>query len=184
MTPWKWASYAVEGSLPSTNHSAGFPPRLPSKSTRNPVARVDRKLQSDCLLTRTDATSAAVPCDPALTNHLCRSTLWLLGLRRVKRLHWALVLFLFGAVVCVSSVPRVDSPETSFNEADAPVNLAPPARPCVRLTPPAVEAIMVLPALQFHSAACVVSSLLSVSAVMPAQRHRHSVQDLLCTLLI
>jgi hypothetical protein len=102
----------------------------------------------------------------------------------VKRVRAILVLFLLGAAVCTFALPRVDLPETAFNEADAPINLAPPVRPSIRVTPPAVGPILVLPTLQFHSAVGIDSSLLLESAAVPRQRHQHSLQALLCTLLI
>ena len=102
----------------------------------------------------------------------------------VKRVRAIVVLFLLGAAVCAFALPRVDLPETAFNEADAPVNLTPPARPGIRVGPPAVDPILVLPTLQFHSAVGIDSSLLLESAAVPRQRHQHSLQALLCTLLI
>jgi hypothetical protein len=95
-----------------------------------------------------------------------------------------MVILLLGAAVFVSTVPRIDLPETSFNEADAPVNLAPAARPTIRLVPPAVDPIMILPSLFVTRAAQIPSSLAAESAAMPAHRHGHSLQDLLCTFLI
>jgi len=102
----------------------------------------------------------------------------------VKRLRAILVLFLLGAAICAIALPRADQPETAFNEADAPVNLAPPVRATIRVTPPTVSPMVVLPTLRFRSAVGIDSSLSLESAAMPRQRHQHSLQDLLCTLLI
>ncbi|HEX8813851.1 MAG TPA: hypothetical protein VF742_17825 [Terracidiphilus sp.] len=102
----------------------------------------------------------------------------------MKRLRAILVLFLLGASVCAFALPRVDLPETAFNEADAPVNLAPPVRPSIRVVPPAVDPIAVLPTLPVQCMNCVVGGLTLESAAVPRQRHQHSLQDLLCTFLI
>jgi hypothetical protein len=95
-----------------------------------------------------------------------------------------LVVFLLGTAVCAFALPRVDLPETAFNEADAPVNLAPPAQPSIRVAPPAVNPIAVLPTLALHSATCVAGSFVVESDSAPKHRHHHSLQDLLCTFLI
>jgi hypothetical protein len=95
-----------------------------------------------------------------------------------------LVLVLLAAAVCVSAVPRPDLPETPFNEADAPVNLAPPVRPRIQVIPPAIDPIVVLPTLSIDCPGCVVSRLASEPIVTPKRRHPLSLQDLLCTFLI
>ncbi|MGA9508756.1 MAG: hypothetical protein WBV55_09035 [Candidatus Sulfotelmatobacter sp.] len=102
----------------------------------------------------------------------------------MKRLRWLLVFFLLGASVCVSVVPRVDLPETRFNEADAPVNLAPPLQLRIRLVVPIVDANIVLPVLPVYSAGRVLSTRTPDHATAPSQRHHRSLQYLLCTLLI
>jgi hypothetical protein len=100
------------------------------------------------------------------------------------RLRLTLVLFLLAAAVCVSVVPRPDLPETAFNEADTPVNLAPPVRPRIQIISPAVNPIAVLPALSNHCPGCFVSGVVIQAAVTLRQRHPRSFQDLLCTFLI
>ena len=102
----------------------------------------------------------------------------------MQRLRWALVLVLLAAAVCVSAVPRPDLPETAFNEADTPVNLAPPAGLRIQVIAPAIDPIVVLPALRFDCAGCFVSRLSSEPIVAPKRRHPLSLQDLLCTFLI
>jgi len=77
----------------------------------------------------------------------------------VRRLRWISVFLLAAAAVLVSTVPRVDSPETTFNEADAPVNLAPSARPNIQLVPPAVDPIAISPVPPLHSANRIVTTL-------------------------
>ena len=102
----------------------------------------------------------------------------------MKRLRTILVLFLLSATVGAFAMPRVDRPDTAFNEADAPINLARPVGPSIRVAPPVVDPIVVLPTLQFHSAVGIVSSPLLEFAAVPRPRHQHSLPDLLCTLLI
>ncbi|MGB7603506.1 MAG: hypothetical protein WBM24_24600 [Candidatus Sulfotelmatobacter sp.] len=102
----------------------------------------------------------------------------------MKRFRWLLVLSLLGAAVCVSVVPRVDLPETKFNEADAPVNLAPPARLRIQVVFPVVDPNFVLPTLPVYCAGCVFSTRIPDHATAPSQRHQRSLQHLLCTLLI
>jgi hypothetical protein len=95
-----------------------------------------------------------------------------------------LVLVLLGAAVGVSTVPRPDLPETPFNEADAPVNLAPPVFPRIQAVSAAANPIAVLPAWPNHCSVCLVSAKVLEPAVTPKQRHPRSFQDLLCTFLI
>jgi hypothetical protein len=102
----------------------------------------------------------------------------------LKRLLWVTVFFLLGTAVFVSAVPRMDSPETSFNESDAPVNLAPAARPNVRLVPPSVDPLTILPALPLNVARQAIHSLPIESAAVSRLGHKHSLQDILCTFLI
>jgi hypothetical protein len=102
----------------------------------------------------------------------------------VRRGIWTFVLVLAGAVVCVSAIPQTDLPETSYNEVDTPVNQAPPIVQGMRFVRPIVAPVIlprqVCEALRgvggqahAHRADCT-----------PVQRDLHSLQDLLCTLLI
>jgi hypothetical protein len=106
------------------------------------------------------------------------------GCTHVKRLHLILVLFLLGAAVCVFAVPRQDLPETTFNEADTPVNLAPPVLPRIQIVRPTVDSIAVLPALPNHSTGRVANNFVLEPATSPRHRDSHSLQALLCTFLI
>jgi hypothetical protein len=90
---------------------------------------------------------------------------------------------LLGTASCVFALPRVDLPDTAFNEADSPVNVAPPVRPGIRVIQLAVDPIAVLPTLASVSATSVGSAMVAL-AVVPTQRHPRSLQDLLCTFLI
>jgi hypothetical protein len=108
------------------------------------------------------------------------------GVDWVRLLRSVLVIFLLGTAVCAFALPRADVPETAFNEADAPVNLAPPAQPGIRVAvaPPAVNPIAVLPMVPRHCATCLASSFVLESTSAPKHRDHHSLQDLLCTFLI
>jgi hypothetical protein len=101
----------------------------------------------------------------------------------MKRVHLVLIFFLLAATVGVSAVPRADLPQTTFNESDAPVNLAPPCRPSFRLTPPDVDPITVLPPLPACSVGSLVSSLVAPAAA-PHRQFPRSLQVLLCIFLI
>ena len=105
------------------------------------------------------------------------------GARKRMRRRWILVLLLLGAAVCVSATPRVDSPETTFNEADAPVNLAPPVRVRIQMDSPGVDLIVVLPT-PFHSLSSMLGDLSVETPEPPSEHHRPFLQSLLCTLLI
>jgi hypothetical protein len=102
----------------------------------------------------------------------------------LKRLRSILVLFLLGAAVCAFALPRVDQPETAFNEADAPINLARPVRLSIGVASPNVDPIIALPTLRLLAAVGIDSNLLFEPATVPRQRHPHPLQELLCTLLI
>ena len=102
----------------------------------------------------------------------------------MQRFRWALVLVLLASAVCVSTVARPDLPETNFNEADAPVNLAPPVRLGGQVIAPAIDPVVISPTLPIDCAACVVSRLALEPIVAPKRRHPLSLQDLLCTFLI
>jgi hypothetical protein len=107
-----------------------------------------------------------------------------LGVDWVRLLRSILVIFLLGTAVCAFALPRADVPETAFNEADAPVNLAPPSQPGIRVAPPSVNPIAVMPTLPLHCATCVAGSFVVESTSGPKHRDHHSLQDLLCTFLI
>jgi hypothetical protein len=102
----------------------------------------------------------------------------------VKRSVWIFVLLLLGAVVCASAIPQPDLPETSYNEVDTPINQAPPVVPGVKLLRPSIAPVIlpreVCEALRGFSA----QSHERKSADTPVRRSLHSLQDLLCTLLI
>jgi len=89
-----------------------------------------------------------------------------------------------GAVVCVSAIPQPDLPETSYNEVDTPVNQAPPVVPGIRLVRPVVTA-SILPRQILQARSRVdVQTHDRASADVLLRPDPHSLQDLLCTLLI
>ena len=94
-----------------------------------------------------------------------------------------LVVLLVAGVFGGSAIPPVDLPETTFNESDTPVTLAPPTQATVRFDRP-VSDPLVTPGVRFYCAACGLGSRVLATAAMPGQRHPHSLQDLLCTFLV
>jgi hypothetical protein len=97
---------------------------------------------------------------------------------------WTLVLLLAGAVVFVSAIPQTDLPETSYNEVDTPVNQAPPVVQGIRFVRPIVAPV-ILPRQVCEALRGVGSQAHKLkSASTPVRRDLHSLQDLLCTLLI
>ena len=94
------------------------------------------------------------------------------------------LLFLLTAVVCVSAIPQTDLPETSYNEADAPLNQAPMVALRICLVRPAAVSI-VLPRktvqAQWNFRVPADEPMLTPT---PVRVDSHSLQDLLCTFLI
>lgn len=102
----------------------------------------------------------------------------------MKRGVWTFVLLLMGAVVCVSAIPQTDLPETSYNEVDTPVNQTPPVVPGVKFVRPVVAPV-ILPRQVFEALLGVGGQAHKLkSAFTPVSHEPHSLQDLLCTLLI
>ena len=102
----------------------------------------------------------------------------------MRRGVWTFVLFLLGAVVCVSAIPQPDLPETSYNEVDTPLNQAPPVVPGVRFARPAIAPV-ILPKQVWEAERGVSSQAIErKSAHTLVRRDLHSLQDLLCTFLI
>jgi len=101
----------------------------------------------------------------------------------VKRHFRILVLFLLTGILGGFAVPPVDLPETSYDESDSPVNLAPPSQATLSSLR-SVRDPLLMPGLQFYRVECVVISRVLGAAAMPRQRHPHFLQNLLCTFLI
>ena len=102
----------------------------------------------------------------------------------MRRKTCAFFLFLIASVALVSIVPRNDVPETAYNEAETPVNQAPPVVLGTTLVhPPAVAAVL-------HKGVRAAGRCLAYQpldhrmgySLFP--RDPHSRQDLLCTFLI
>jgi hypothetical protein len=97
---------------------------------------------------------------------------------------WTCIVLLMGAVICVSAVPQPDLPETSYNEVDTPVNQAPPVVPGIKLVRPVVaQSILPRQVLRAWSRLDVQTHDRDSSDAL-LRPGPHSLQDLLCTLLI
>jgi hypothetical protein len=94
------------------------------------------------------------------------------------------VLVLLSAVICVSAIPPSDSPETSYNEVDTPINQAPPVVTGVRFVRPAISAPILPKQACEANRALGSQSATRKSAYAPWRRDPHSLQNLLCTFLI
>jgi hypothetical protein len=99
----------------------------------------------------------------------------------VKRTGLTFVLSLVTAVILACIVPIADRPETSFNEADTPVNQATVIAP-IRIAPPS-EATAELPAFRATSAQETKRNL-AVPKSVPMYRASVPLRSLLCTFLI
>jgi hypothetical protein len=103
------------------------------------------------------------------------------GVFVVKRCDWTFLLFLATAVIFISVVPKVDDPETAFNEIDTPVNQTIPVAPWVKFAPPTGVPI-ILPRSFGRTCDGVRMSVESIS--LPTHWHSSPLRELLCTLLI
>jgi hypothetical protein len=99
-----------------------------------------------------------------------------------------LIFFLLGAAIFASAVPRIDAPETSFDEADAPIIVAPAERPSIQLVSPTLDRIAHSPVLCAPGLRAQVAESFSADryqlALVSSSLHRPSLQNFLCTLLI
>jgi hypothetical protein len=99
----------------------------------------------------------------------------------VKHTGLIFVLSLVTALILACTVPVADQPETSFNEADTPVNQATVIAP-IRIAPPS-EVTAVLPAFGSSSAQETKPSLVAPKSV-PLHRASVPLHSLLCTFLV
>lgn len=106
-----------------------------------------------------------------------------LGPTTVNRTHWIIGLLLMATVVWASTVPRLDDPETAFNESDAVITLAPPASVGVNSLPSASDP-MIVANLSQGLLRWVVNDGARSLARAPSHRPPDSFQKLLCTFLI
>jgi hypothetical protein len=102
----------------------------------------------------------------------------------VRRSLWMFILLMLMGVVCAAAVPPTDVPETSYNEADTPVNQTPPVELGVRFVRP-IQIAKTVPkdviAARWDVQFPIEESFL---LLLPSQHDARSVQNLLCTLLI
>jgi hypothetical protein len=98
----------------------------------------------------------------------------------MKYLRWTIVIF-GVCFVCLSSiVPRVDSPETAYNETDAPANLATPAVAQPNPVTPTVHSVVIPREQRAWWEPVAATRLVTLKLKV---RVSHSLLDLLCTLL-
>ena len=91
------------------------------------------------------------------------------------------MIVILGIFVCLSSiVPRVDAPETAYDETDAPVNLATPFVARTNIVVPAGQVVAMPREQQIASNS---DTPVHVAMLKPGMRVSHSLLDLLCTLL-
>jgi hypothetical protein len=98
----------------------------------------------------------------------------------VRRLRCAVVVFGIYFVALSSIVPRVDSPETAYDESDAPVNLTTPLVARTNLVMPTGH-FVVIPREQRVSSERATAR--NVVTLRPGMCISHSLLTFLCTLL-
>ncbi len=102
----------------------------------------------------------------------------------MRRSLWTFILFLLTAVVCVAAIPPTDLPETNYNEVDTPVNQAPPIVLGIRFVRP-MQAVRTVPKSVLQARWDVQFPVEDLVSLPPSLQHDpHSIQDLLCALLI
>jgi len=119
----------------------------------------------------------------SLTSDLHGSSFSPLGVVAVKQHRRMLILFLLAGVLGGSAIPPLDLPETTFDESDAPVNLAPPSQITLQLVSPVIDPLR-MRGLPFHCAECVVSAPALAVPAMRRDRLPRTLQDFLCTFLM
>ena len=102
----------------------------------------------------------------------------------MRRILWTFVLLLLTGIVYAAAVPPTDVPETNYNEVDTPVNQAPPVVLGIRFVRP-MKVSKTVPRSVMQARWDVEFPVEELSLAPLSARHDpHSVQDLLCTLLI
>lgn len=102
----------------------------------------------------------------------------------MRRGIWTFILFLLTAVVCVSAIPQTDLPETSYDETDTPVNQSTPVVLGIHFLRSAPVS-MVAPRTTLQAGRNLrVPANDPLSTSILVRRDSHSLQNLLCTLLI
>lgn len=102
----------------------------------------------------------------------------------MRRSLWTFILLLLTSVVCVATVPPTDLPETKYNEVDTPVNQAPPVVLGIRFVRP-IQIPRTVPRSVIETRWDVQFPVEELLSLPPSLQHDpHSIQDLLCALLI
>jgi hypothetical protein len=108
-----------------------------------------------------------------------------MGSSALKRSLWIFVFFSLFAVVGASLIPQPDLPETSYDEADMPVNQAAPVVLGVRFVPPVTIAVPVPSKTREVPAQGLVATPDElISNAVPYHHPPRFLNNLLCTLLI
>ena len=145
------------------------PPAMPEWQRKNSSLREVRESWRPFRCTDFTLTSISEARNPSNNLGLC-----------MKYLRWTIVIF-GVCFVCLSAiVPRVDSPETAYNETDAPVNLTTSLVAQPNLVTPTVHSV-VIPREQHEGWEPVTA--MHVVTLERGIRVSHSLLDLLCTLL-
>jgi hypothetical protein len=98
----------------------------------------------------------------------------------MKYLRWTIIIFGVCFVSLSSIVPRVDSPETAYNEADTPVNLTIPFVVRPTLVTPTVHSVVVPREQPVWREPVTATHVVTLELGIRVSR---SLLDLLCTLL-
>ena len=102
----------------------------------------------------------------------------------MRRSLWGFVLLLLTSVVCVAAIPPTDLPETNYNEVDLPVNQAPPVVLGIRFVRP-IQVARTVPRSVLQTRWDVQFPVEELVSLPPSLLHDpHSIQDVLCALLI
>ncbi len=107
-----------------------------------------------------------------------------LGMTPVKRAGRTLLLLLLGTVAWAAVVPPANIPETSYNEADTPVNLARPVVPGIRLARPGAGPVILPAQLRLARPEPKPVAKEVTFDLAPTSHSSHSLQDLLCILIL
>jgi hypothetical protein len=108
-----------------------------------------------------------------------------MGSSALKRSLWIFVFLSLFAVVGASLIPQPDLPETSYDEADMPVNQAAPVVLGVRFVPPVAIAVPVPSKTREVPAQGLVATPDElISNAVPYHHPPRFLNNLLCTLLI
>lgn len=102
----------------------------------------------------------------------------------MRKLLFSFVLALLTSVVSGAAIPQRDLPETRYNEVDQPVNQATPTLLGLRFLRPVRMVVLVPYKLQDKSPIARFRSTRTPFLSSPPSCDSHSLQQLLCTLLL